>query len=111
MKKIFVTIMTLLIFSAPLYAKEFEDDEDEALYEAKERVEEARQRVEDILERRERETRGKNALEVSFYNDFVGNTGFQQAMDLYKAALLQYQMELEAAKIRKEQQNIKRKRK
>lgn len=110
MKKIFVTIMTLLIFSTPLYAEEFEDDEDEALYEAKERVEEARQRVEDILERRERETRG-NPLRVSFYNDFGGNTGFQQAMDLYKAALLQYQMELEAAKIRKEHQNIKRKRK
>ena len=109
MKKIILATIALLFFSVPLYAQE--DDEDEALYEAKERVEEARQRVEDILERRERETRGKNALEVSFYNDFGGNTGFQQAMDLYKAALLQYQMELEAAKIRKEHQNIKRKRK
>ena len=102
--------MTLLIFSTPLYAEEFEDDEDEALYEAKERVEEARQRVEDILERRERETRG-NPLIESFYNDFGGNTGFQQAMDLYKISLQEYQIKLEAAKIRKEHQNIKRKRK
>ena len=38
MKKIFAAITTLLIFSTPLYAEEFEDDEDEALYEAKERV-------------------------------------------------------------------------
>lgn len=109
MKKIILATIALLFFSVPLYAQE--DDEDEALYEAKERVEEARQRVEDILERRERETRGKNALEVSFYNDFVGNTGFQQAMDLYKISLQEYQIKLEAAKIRKEHQNIKRKRK
>ena len=108
MKKIILAIIALLFFSVPLYAQE--DDEDEALYEAKERVEEARQRIDEILERRKRNTGGNPLLE-SYYNHFEGNTELQNAMALYQISLQEYQMELEAAKIRKERRNIKRKQK
>ena len=115
MKKIILATITLLFFSVPLYAEEFEDDEDEALYEAKERVEEARQLVNTLLEEsrenRRKATGGGDPWLTSYYNKWTNGSdnNIQQAMDMYKVAVQQYQIELELARARKAYRNTREK--
>ena len=114
MKKIILATMAILFFSVPLYAEESE--ENDALYKARERVEEARQQVEYILERdkqrRNQYTGGGDPFLSYYYNKWTGNndSDYQNAILLYKAALQDYQLELEMAKAEKEYRNIRRKR-
>lgn len=113
MKKIILATIALLFFSVPLYAQE--DDEDNALYEkSRQQVDEALQQVKACSEvnkmRREHYTGGGNPFLTSLYNELTGNkdSDCQDVMALYKAALQNYQLELEIAKSEKEYRNVRR---